>query len=260
MGRVRNLSCFTSDHCPILLTLDSEGEKHRWKRKPFRFEAMWLTDLGCHHTVSRAWESNSSGAPMFRVMKKLKKCKMLLKKWSKAQFGSVLVQIRETKMALWKAEENAMKGGDYQEVIRLKSKLNFLLDREEQMWHQRAHVKWVQCGDKNTKFFYGTATQQKRRNFIKGLLDDQGVWNREEEVVSALLVDYYGSLFTSSNPHNPDSVLEGVQLVVIDDMNPKLVERYTAEEVATTIKEMASLKASALMVCHLCSFRLTGWT
>ena len=48
---------------------------------------------------------------MFRVMKKLKKCKKLLKKWSKAQFGSVLVRIRETKVALWKAEENAMKGG-----------------------------------------------------------------------------------------------------------------------------------------------------
>ena len=121
-------------------------------------------------------------------------------------------------------------------------------------------MKWVQCGDKNIKFFHGIATQQKRRNFIKGLLDDQGVWNREEEVVSALLVDYYGSLFTSSNPHNPDSVLEGVQLVVIDDMNPKLVERYTVEEVATAIKEMASLKALALTVCHLCSFRLTGWT
>ena len=44
------LSCFTSDCCPILLTLDSEGEKHWWKRKPFRFEAMWLTNLGCHHT------------------------------------------------------------------------------------------------------------------------------------------------------------------------------------------------------------------
>ena len=104
-------------------------------------------------------------------------------------------------------------------------------------------MKWVQCGDKNTKFFNGTATQRKRRNFIKGLLDDQRVWNREEEVVSALLVDYYGSLFTLSNPHNLDSVLEGVQLVVTDDMNPKLVERYTAEEVAVAIKEMALLKA-----------------
>ncbi|XP_065639086.1 uncharacterized protein LOC136071560 [Quercus suber] len=57
-GRVRHLSCFTSDHRPILLTLDAKGEKQRWRRKPFRFEAMWMTDPGCHNTVVRAWESN----------------------------------------------------------------------------------------------------------------------------------------------------------------------------------------------------------
>ena len=180
---------------------------------------------------------------MHRAIKKLKKYKKLLKKWSKAQFGSVLSQIRETKMALWRAEEKAMQGGDYQEVFRLKAELNLLLDKKEQMWHQRAHVKWVQCGDKNTMYFHGTTTQRKRRNFIKGLKDDQGVWQREEEAVSALLIDYYGSLFTSSDPHNLESFLEGVQAVVTEDMNAKLVERYTAKEVAIAIKEMAPLKA-----------------
>ena len=111
------------------------------------------------------------------------------------------------------------------------------------MWHQCAHVKWVQCGDKNTKYFHGTATQRKRRNFIKGMLDDQGVWHREEDAVSALLVSYYESLFTSSDPHNLDSVLDGVQAVVTKDMNAKLLETYTTEEVAVAIKEMAPLKA-----------------
>ena len=134
----------------------------------------------------------------------------MLQKWSKDQFGNVLSRIKDTKSALWKAKENAMNGGDYQEVTRLKSKLNLLLDREEQMWHQRAHVKWVQCGDKNTKYFHGTATQRKRRNFIKVRLGDQGVWHREEDAVSALLVGYYKSLFTSSDLHNVDSILDGV--------------------------------------------------
>ena len=105
-----------------------------------------------------------------------------------------------------------MKGGDYQEVTRLKSELNLLLDREEQMWHQHAHVKWVQCGDKNTKYFHDSATHRKRKNFIKGLMDDQGVWHKEEEVVLVLLVGYYENLFTSSNPHNLDSVLDGFKL------------------------------------------------
>ena len=39
-GRVRHLNCFTSDHRPILLSLDAGGERHKWHRKPFRFEAM----------------------------------------------------------------------------------------------------------------------------------------------------------------------------------------------------------------------------
>ena len=69
------------------------------------------------------------------------------------------------------------------------------------------------------------------------------MWQRDEEAVSALLIDYYGSLFTSSEPHNLESFLEGVQVVVTEDMNAKLVERYTAKEVAIAIKEMAPLKA-----------------
>lgn len=56
-------------------------------------------------------------------------------------------------------------------MLRLKSELNKLYDREEQMWHQRSRVQWIKSRDKNTKFFQGIATQRKRRNFIKGLRD-----------------------------------------------------------------------------------------
>ncbi|KAK7842528.1 hypothetical protein CFP56_013603 [Quercus suber] len=34
---VRHLHCFASDHRPILLLLDPNGESVRWKQKPFRF-------------------------------------------------------------------------------------------------------------------------------------------------------------------------------------------------------------------------------
>ena len=55
-GRMRRIHCFTSDHRPILLALDPNGEHQRWRWKPFRFEAMWLTDLGCRDIVTRAWK------------------------------------------------------------------------------------------------------------------------------------------------------------------------------------------------------------
>ena len=46
-GRVKHLNCFTSDHQPILLSLIANGEQQRWRRKLFRFKAIWTTDLAC---------------------------------------------------------------------------------------------------------------------------------------------------------------------------------------------------------------------
>nr|POE57766.1 hypothetical protein CFP56_14020 [Quercus suber] len=40
-GRVHHLNSFTFDHRPILVSFVSNGERQRWRRKPFRFEVMW---------------------------------------------------------------------------------------------------------------------------------------------------------------------------------------------------------------------------
>lgn len=44
----------------------------------------------------------------------------------------------------------------------------------------------------------------------------------DEGTVSALLVEYYTKLFTSSNPQDLDHILDGVQSVVTDEMRAKL--------------------------------------
>ena len=88
-SRVKHLSCFTFDHRPILLSLDADGERQQWSRKPFRFESIWLTNPECGHTVVRAWASTHDGSPMYQTVRKIKKCKKSLKKWSRSHFGNV---------------------------------------------------------------------------------------------------------------------------------------------------------------------------
>ena len=56
-------------------------------------------------------------------------------------------------------------------------------------------------------------------------------------------MDFYADLFTTSNPHNLDSIMEGVQEVVTEEMNAKLTTMYKVEEVELAIKKMAPLKA-----------------
>ena len=89
-GRIRHLNCFTSDHRPILLSLYSNGEHQCWRWKPFRFEAMWLTNPKCNGIISKARAVNHDGTPMHFVMKKLKKCKKMLTTWNRDHFRSVL--------------------------------------------------------------------------------------------------------------------------------------------------------------------------
>ena len=137
----------------------------------------------------------------------------------------------------------AAKGGEYEPVVTLRRDLNVLLDKESRMWRQRARTQWLAKGDKNTKYFHAVATQRKRKNFIKGIQDDEGVWQLEEEVVSSIFVDFYTRLFMSSNAHDIDRVLEGVNKVVFDSMNADLLMPYSKEEVDVAIKQMAPLKA-----------------
>ena len=60
-GRVRHLNCFTSDHCLILLSLDDNEEHQKWRRKPFHFEAMWVSDSGCRDIITKKWDCIPDG-------------------------------------------------------------------------------------------------------------------------------------------------------------------------------------------------------
>ena len=151
--------------------------------------------------------------------------------------------IKKLKDQLWRAKEDSVRSGVYNEVARLKSELLVLYDKEEKMWHQRSRIQWLQSGDQNTKFFHGTATQRKRKNFIKGLKDDEGVWHEDEDTYARMLNEFYSRLFTSSQPHDLDRILDGVDEVVTDEMRADLARAYTSEEVDAAIKEMAPLKA-----------------
>ena len=92
-------------------------------------------------------------------------------------------------------------------------------------------------------FFHGSTTERKRKNLIKGMRDDNEVWQANEEVFSSLLNEYYAGLFSSSNPHDFERILDGVEEVVTEDIRRDLAQPYTTKEVDVAIKEMAPLKA-----------------
>jgi hypothetical protein len=62
-------------------------------------------------------------------------------------------------------------------------------------WQQRARTDWLQHGDKNTKFFDQKASQRRKKNRIKEILDNQGQKYTEHEDIERVLIEHFKDLF-----------------------------------------------------------------
>jgi hypothetical protein len=76
-ARVFHLDYTGSDHKPLWLSPESNHNIRA--AKPFRFEEMWMSDVGCAETIANSWKASSSGNHMFRVISKLNHCRKNLK-------------------------------------------------------------------------------------------------------------------------------------------------------------------------------------
>ena len=119
--KVVHLECGSSDHKPLIIGLKGIQIK---KRKPWRFEQMWLEDVGCSEVVDLAWRRNFSGNSMMQVEGKIKECQEKLKQWNRVSFRSITRALKEKKQQLKQAELRATRGGTMEVVNRLKWEIN----------------------------------------------------------------------------------------------------------------------------------------
>lgn len=65
-------------------------------------------------------------------------------------------------------------------------------------WFQRTRANWLKNGDRNASFFFQNyATRRKKKNTIKGLVDDNGVLQEDGEVMGNIIQGYFQNLFSS---------------------------------------------------------------
>jgi hypothetical protein len=242
-NRVTHLHAVFSDHRPLWVELSLSGTAVRPRRKRFRFEEMWTLHQGCEDTIRTAWGTRHSGTPMFQVVEKIKASREELKKWSFEQFGSIRAAIDAKTRMLQQEEELRPEVQNVPLIQKLGRELADLHSKEETMWRQRSRVLWLQRGDRNTKYFHCQATYRKRRNYIHGIRDQFGDWQTRDDDVEHTIVEYYKTLFTTSQPGQFDEILLGVDRVVTADMNIQLDAEFTAAEVEHALKQMGPLKA-----------------
>lgn len=72
-----------------------------------------------------------------------------------------------------------------------------------------------------------------------GFIDE---WCTQSDQISAIFLDYYQQLFTSSNPAKLEADLDSITQTVTEDMNSILNSEFQAQEVENALKQMAPLK------------------
>ena len=133
-----------------------------------------------------------------------------------------------------------------------------LLEKEEIYWVQRSRANWLKFGDRNTNFFHNFATARKKRNHIRRLRDDNGVWVEDNETMRSLIADYFQILFSSEVVVSDATVLNKVKPKVMRYMNESLLAPYTAEEVKKALFSIGGLKAPGPDGLHAIFYKKIG--
>ncbi|XP_042964806.1 uncharacterized protein LOC122299035 [Carya illinoinensis] len=170
----------------------------RWKRrKVFRYEACWDKEEGCVEVLKEAWHKRQRDINDRKILVKLEDCKAALLSWSKLINSDRAKELKKRSESLQKLQDEESRV-NVEEIKRLQREIRVLLEKEDLKWKQRAKRNWYAMGDKNTKFFHACATQRKRKNVMKQIMDEhKQLFNNQEDIEGAFN-RYFKSLFAST--------------------------------------------------------------
>ena len=106
---LRNLPIIHSDHGPILLDLEIRGP---FRKRPFRFEHMWISHPTCHDLIKQSWNLISSGSRAAQLRNKLSNVRKNILEWNRRVFGRVETEIQEKQAQLEVLQNSISSIGD----------------------------------------------------------------------------------------------------------------------------------------------------
>ncbi|KAL6204881.1 hypothetical protein ACLB2K_022148 [Fragaria x ananassa] len=221
----------------------SGRRKKRKRKKKFRFEEFWLREKDVKDVVEAGWLSGTGSNPFSSVYNKISNTREMLLSWSRTHFGNIQEMIKAVREKLAESYDTTFSSPCSMQRMSLEKELQELLHKEQTFWQQRSRVLWLAEGDLNTNFFHQRASNRKKKNTLKGLFNEDGVWCNDECEMEEIILRYYKKLFTSSNLQLREQDLSFVTEVISEDANRQLNGTISEEQVFKALKQMHPSKA-----------------
>lgn len=205
----------------------------------FKFESLWLSRADCEKVVADSWNGGLGEA----IHQRIALVASGLSRWAASTFGNIKKKVKETEKQLKEAQSTLPDARTFERCNVLSMKLDELHRMEESYWHARGRANELRDGDKNTKYFHHKASQRRKRNRIRGLMDTENRWQSDDNSIGEIIQEYFGNLFKCGTPTGFDVAMAGLSSCVTEDMNRVLDAAPTGEEVRFSLFQMHPNKA-----------------
>ncbi|XP_058103375.1 uncharacterized protein LOC131246929 [Magnolia sinica] len=231
MFTINHLTRSCSDHSPILLRFKDNSANFP---QPFRFQRIWTTHDDFKRVVREAWDAEVVAAPMFKVFIKMKHLKRKLKDWNKTVFRDVHNNVQNAEDEIARAESNLIHSNYTDNLEKLQiahENLKRALLQQELFWKQKSRIRWLQEGDRNTKFFHKSVMEKRQKQVIDKIRSLMGEILEKCKDIGREAEDYFKDLFSSQHRAANATILSFIPMVVTEQMNSDLMRPVTLEEV-----------------------------
>ncbi|XP_039155815.1 uncharacterized protein LOC120287175 [Eucalyptus grandis] len=170
-------------------------------RKPFKFFDFWMEYPKFDSIVKHVWDSPGVGVSMYKLVSKLKTLKGRLKLLNKESFSDISTRTAEAMNAL-RITQHALHQDPtnitFAELEKVQHRCFMdLKSQEESFYRQKSRIRWLQEGDRNTKFFHHSVSRRQLRNRILSIKDSSGTLIMNPIGVQQVFISYFTNLLTS---------------------------------------------------------------
>ncbi|KAL9233090.1 hypothetical protein vseg_008128 [Gypsophila vaccaria] len=232
-----------SDHSPCLVQFSVQEHS----KKSFKYYNMWGRADNFLSVVSRTWNCDIQGHPMFRIANKLKNLKKPLKELNRTTFSNIEVQATEMELKIQKLQEQL--GQDpmnwHLREEESQARKEYIPIKQAKMSYlaQQAKQAWIKGGDVNSAYFHGVIRGRRTKNKVLMIEDEQGNIGDTPSAIQQTFLNYYVKLLGRNQ-----KTTQVYQTIIncgkqcTPDMTNLLLEPITGQEVKDALFSIPDMK------------------
>lgn len=210
---------------------------------------MWQGHPRYKEIVAGSRGQATQGTPMFKIVTKLKRLKLVLKMFNKQEFREIRRLDAEAKEKMYSVQQMLQQEPSNADIINQEKEVRAHFNQMHKAYlsflDQKTKIQWIKAGDENTTMFHTALKKRMSLNRVLAIENGNGQWIDHKEEITKAFIDYYMDLLGTQMQGRSKVVRNIMELgpKLTAEMGQDLIRPYNREEIKTAAFEIGELKA-----------------